>query len=93
MFYIVLLVVTQDPTRKLLGLPIDFGPIFFYSVENGEERLLEPDTLLETVTTGLTARTSLLVKLCSSTDKFPPTNETHEQGMSITCVQFSFSKF
>ncbi|KAJ3336114.1 hypothetical protein HDU83_009701, partial [Entophlyctis luteolus] len=52
-----------DNTRRLLGLPGDYGPLTLHAVVDGVEGpALEPDYLLPNLTSGRTAKTALVIK-------------------------------
>ncbi|KAJ3377758.1 hypothetical protein HDU84_008248 [Entophlyctis sp. JEL0112] len=54
---------TSDATRRLLGLPEDYGPLTLHAVVDGvEASALEPDLLLWDLTAGRTAKSALIIK-------------------------------
>ncbi|TPX40250.1 hypothetical protein CcCBS67573_g10635, partial [Chytriomyces confervae] len=54
---------TLGTTRRLIGLPKDFGPLTLHAVVDGVEGpALEPDLPLSALSSGLTAKTALVIK-------------------------------
>ncbi|KAJ3194109.1 hypothetical protein HDU82_002567, partial [Entophlyctis luteolus] len=68
-----------DTTRRLLGLPGDYGPLTLHAVVDGVEGpALEPDLLLSDLTAGRTAKSALIIK--SQNDMDVDSSPTSEQS-------------